>query len=200
MWVAGAPSGRKGIWRVARLLQAALGGARGGWEERHIGGGAMQTLHTHHCGARGVRVLSASEWVHLNNSACLGGNIFPHNAVRNTLAHATHQRWAVAVVPLGVSGDLWKAGTMPMDDGSEVTYLVEVSIVNTDSATTQRRRGDFGAVEIALRACEAVKRALPIARQIQKDCSNKVFVPFVMSSAGGFSPDRRKFLNFLYMS
>ena len=37
-WVAGAPSGGKGTWRVARLLQAALGGARGGWEERHIGG------------------------------------------------------------------------------------------------------------------------------------------------------------------
>ena len=37
-WVAGAPSGGKGTWRVARLLQAAFGGARGGLEERHIGG------------------------------------------------------------------------------------------------------------------------------------------------------------------
>ena len=37
-WVAGVPSGVKGTWRVARLLQAALGGARGDREERHIGG------------------------------------------------------------------------------------------------------------------------------------------------------------------
>jgi hypothetical protein len=53
-------------------------------------------------------------------------------------------------------------------------------------------------VEAALRACEAEKRALPIARQIQNDGSNKVFVPFVMSSAGDFGPDARKFLKFLY--
>ena len=139
----------------------------------------VQTLHTYHCGARGDRVLSASEWVHLNNSACLGGNIFPHNAVRDTLAHAIHQRWAAAVVPLGVPGDLWKAGTMLVDDESGVTYVVDVSIVNKDSATTQRRRGDFGAVEVALRACGAAKRALPIARQIRNGGRNKVFVPFV---------------------
>jgi hypothetical protein len=85
-----------------------------------------------------------------------------------------------------------------MDDESRKMYVIDFSIVNTDSATTQRRRGDFGAVEAALRAFEAVKRALPIARQIQNDGSNKVFVPFVMSSAGGFGPDARKFLKFLY--
>jgi hypothetical protein len=37
-----------------------------------------------------------------------------------------------------------------MDDESEKpkgkVYVIDVSIVNTDSATTQRRRGDFGAV------------------------------------------------------
>jgi hypothetical protein len=32
--------------------------------------------HTHHCGAWGERVLAASEWVHLNSCACLGGNVF----------------------------------------------------------------------------------------------------------------------------
>jgi hypothetical protein len=89
---------------------------------------------------------------------------------------------------------------MFMDDESGKVYVIDVSIVNTDSATSQRRRDDFGAVEAALRACEAEKRALPIARQIQNDGSNKVFVPFVMSSAGGFGPDARKFLKFLYKS
>jgi hypothetical protein len=37
----------------------------------------------------------------------------------------------------------------------------------------------------------AEKRALPIARQIQNDGSNKVFVPFVMFSAGGSFGFRR---------
>jgi hypothetical protein len=74
---------------------------------------------------------------------------------------------------------------MFMGDESGKVNVIGVSIVNTDSATTQRRRGDFGAVEAALRACGAEKRALPIARQIQNGGSNKVFVPFVMSSAGG---------------
>ena len=102
--------------------------------------------------------------------------------------------------PLDVPGGQWKAGTIFMGDESGKVYVIDVSIVNTDSATSQRRRGDFGAVEAALRACEAEKRALPIARQIQNDGSNKVFVPFVMSSAGGFGPDARKFLKFLYKS
>ena len=97
-------------------------------------------------------------------------------------------------VPLDVPGGQWKADTMFMDDESGKVHVIDVSIMNTDSATTQRRRGDFGAVEAALRACGAEKRALPIARQIQNDGSNKVFVPFVMSSAGGFGPDARKFL------
>ena len=70
---------------------------------------------------------------------------------------------------------------MFMDDESGKVYVIDVSIVNTDSATSQRRRGDFGDVEAALRACEAEKWALAIARQIQNGSSNKVFVPFVMS-------------------
>jgi hypothetical protein len=87
-----------------------------------------------------------------------------------------------------------------MGDESGKVYVIDVSIVNTDPATTQRRRGDFGAVGATLRACEAEIRALPVARKIQNDGSNKVFVPFVMSSAGGFGPDARKFLKFLYKS
>jgi hypothetical protein len=44
-----------------------------------------------------------------------------------------------------------------MGDESGKVYVIDVSIVNTDSATTRRRRGDFGAVEAALRACEKKK-------------------------------------------
>jgi hypothetical protein len=63
-----------------------------------------------------------------------------------------------------------------MDDEYGKVYVIDVSIVNTDSATTQRRRGDFGAVEVALGACEAEKRAIPIARQIQNGGSNFRYV------------------------
>ena len=61
-------------------------------------------------------------------------------------------------VPLAVLGGHWKADTIFMDDESGITYVIDVSIVNTDSATTQRRRGDFGAVEAALRACSVLGR------------------------------------------
>jgi hypothetical protein len=173
--------------------------------QRYNGIAPVETPYMHNCGARGARALGASDWVHLNNCACLGGNILPHNSVRDALAQAIYQCGAASVVPhtevpLEVPGGHWKADTIFMDDESGKTYVIDVSIVNTDSATTQRLRGDFGAVEAALRAREAEKRALPIARQIQNDGSNKVFVPFVMSSAGGFGPDARKFLKFLYKS
>jgi hypothetical protein len=132
--------------------------------QKYNGIAPVQTPYTHHCGARGERVLAASDWVHLNNYACLGGNIRPHNAVRDTLAHAIYQCGAASVVPhtevpLDVPGGQWKADTMFMGGESGKVYVIDVSIVNTDSATSQRRRGDFGAVEAALRACEAEKRA-----------------------------------------
>ena len=56
------------------------------------------------------------------------------------------------------------------------------------------------AAKAAHRNGERKKINLPVARQIQNDGSNKVFVPFVMSSAGGFGPAARRFLKFLYES
>ena len=76
---------------------------------------------------------------------------------------------------------------------------MSMSLVNVDSATQLRRGRDAGDVEAALMEREAEKRALPAARQIIDDQgSNTTFVPFVMSSAGGFGPAARKFLKFLY--
>jgi hypothetical protein len=69
-----------------------------------------------------------------------------------------------AEVPLDVPGGQWKASTIFIDDESGNTYVIDVSIVKMDSATTQRRRGDFRAVEAALMACEAGKQDLPVAR------------------------------------
>eukprot|EP00613_Pedinella_sp_CCMP2098_P005349 CAMPEP_0171602768 /NCGR_PEP_ID=MMETSP0990-20121206/5650_1 /TAXON_ID=483369 /ORGANISM="non described non described, Strain CCMP2098" /LENGTH=118 /DNA_ID=CAMNT_0012165049 /DNA_START=291 /DNA_END=644 /DNA_ORIENTATION=+ len=88
---------------------------------------------------------------------------------------------------------------MPMDEVSEKSYVLGVSIVSTDSATTQRTGRDFGAVGASLCRCEADKWVLATARQIQNDGNNKTFIPFVRSSAGGFGPAARSFLKFLYM-
>jgi len=52
-WAAGIPSEGKGTWHVARLLQAALGGAREGWEERLIGG-AESARRALRCGQRRI--------------------------------------------------------------------------------------------------------------------------------------------------
>ena len=89
--------------------------------QRHNGIAPVLTPYTHNCGARGVLVLGASDWVHLNNCACLGENIHPHNAVWGALAHAIYQCGAASVVPhtevpLDVPGGHWKADTIFMDD------------------------------------------------------------------------------------
>jgi len=59
--------------------------------QRYNGITPVQTPHAHHCGARGEKVLASSDWVHLNNCACLGGNIRPHNPpVRGGVGGPTH--------------------------------------------------------------------------------------------------------------
>ena len=76
---------------------------------------------------------------------------------------------------------------------------MDVSVVNTDSTTSGRRRGEGGDVGAALRQREAEKRALPAAQRIlNEEGSFTSFVPFVMSSSGGFGPAARTFLKTLY--
>ena len=93
----------------------------------------------------------------------------------------------------------WHADIMLVDDTSGTSCVIDVAIVNIDSATALQRRGDFGDVEAPLVQAEAEKRALPIPqRVIQEENNSVVFVPFVMSSAGGFGPAARAFLKVLY--
>ena len=165
----------------------------------------VRTPHTHHCGHRGTRRLTDGNVGHLFHCPCLGGNIHPHDAVKDTLAHAIHNCGLCAVVPstevaTPIPGGTWNADILFMDEISQTEFIIDVNIVNVDSVTSQRRRRDFGAVEAALRDGEREKRNLPVARQIQNDGSNKIFVPFVMSSAGGFGPAARGFLKLLYKS
>jgi hypothetical protein len=77
-------------------------------------------------------------------------------------------------VPLDVPGGQWKVGTIFMGDDSGKVYVIDVSIVNTDSATTQRRRGDFGAVEAALSSiCARPNKLSCILRHVSsRPCLN----------------------------
>ena len=174
---------------------------------RYNGLQPVPTPHTHLCGNRGEMRFAGEDSGHLYNCPCLGGNIFPHNAVRDTLAHAIHQCGAASAVPRtevliptpGAPGGQWKADAMFVDDVTGMTYVIDASIVNIDSNTSQRRGGGAEGAEAALRQCEADKRGLPIGLQIQNELgSNTTFVPFVMSSAGGFGPAARTFLKYLY--
>ena len=173
--------------------------------QRYNGVAAMSTPHTHHCGQRGQRVLSAANATHIFSCPCLGGFIKPHNAVKFDLAHAVHQCGATSTVPLTevfvMRGGLapWKADIQFVDENSGLTYVIDVSVVNIDSTTSLRRVGGFGDVEAALLEEERAKRDLPTPRRIiDEEGNSTIFVPFIMSSSGGFGPAARSFLKHLY--
>ena len=173
--------------------------------QRYNGVAAMPTPHTHHCGQRGQRVLSAANATHIFSCPCLGGFIKPHNALKVDLAHSIHQCGATSNVPLTevfvVRGGLvpWKADIQFVDENSGLTYVIDVSVVNIDSTTSLRRVGGFGDVEAALQEAEQAKRDLPTPRRIVDEEGNStIFVPFIMSSSGGFGPAARSFLKHLY--
>ena len=120
--------------------------------QRYNGIVPVQTLHTQHCGARGEMVLAASDWVHLKTALAWVGTF-----VRKMLCviplpmqstNAGWPRWShtrrCPWMSQGVNGR--RAPSLWAMRSGEV-YVIGVSIANTDSATSQRRRGDFGAVE-----------------------------------------------------
>ena len=165
----------------------------------------VELPHYHHCGNRGLLRLGAMNCNHLYNCSCLGGNIRPHDAVKNTLAHAVHQCGLTSSLPkteVEVTRDgceIWHSDIQFFDDSTGRLFVVDVAIVNIDSATALRRRGDFGDVEASLVQVKDEKKDLPIpARLEQAERGSTVFVPFVMSSAGGFGPAARAFLKSLY--
>ena len=67
--VVGAPSGGKGTWYLARLPIAALVSARGGWEERQIGG-AESARGALRCGPRRER---EARGLVINGQGAVGG-------------------------------------------------------------------------------------------------------------------------------
>ena len=149
--------------------------------------------------------MGPADCTHLYNCSCLGGNLRPHDAVKNTLAHAVHQCGLTSALPkteVEMNRDgcrTWHSDIQFLDDSTGRLFVVDVALVNIDAATALQRRGDFGDAEASLVQVEEEKRALPIpARLEQAEGASTVFVPFVMSSAGGFGPAARAFLKTLY--
>ena len=174
---------------------------------RTLGVAPVETPHTHHCGNRGSQRLGALQATHMFSCPCLGGNIAPHNAVRDVLAHMIHQCGLTSavpkvevLVPLG-QGAVWAADIKFVVDATGETVTIDVSLVNTDSVSGGRRGGGPESVVAALVQRENEKRALPAARRGDNEQgSNNTFVPFVMSSSGGFGPSALAFLKKLYHS
>ena len=99
-----------------------------------------------------------------------------------------------------VGCDTWHADIMLVDDTSGTSYVIDVAIVNIDSATALQRRGDFGDVEASWfrrRRRSGLCRSLSVSSR-RRTTRWSFFVPFVMSSAGGFGPAARAFLKVLY--
>jgi hypothetical protein len=83
-------------------------------------------------------------------------------------------------VPMRVSQGWWKAGIRFIADGSARIFVIDVSLVNVDSATQLRRRGWAGGVEAALREREAEKRAF---RRPGRFVTNEVVTPLLYPSS-----------------
>jgi hypothetical protein len=120
------------------------------------------------------------------------------------LAHMVHECGLVSALPMTgvgirVGQGRWDADIKFVAGCSGWIFVIDVSLVNVDSATQLRWRGNAGDVEAALREREAEKGALPAARQILDDQgSNTTFVPFVMSSAWGFGPAAQKLFKLVF--
>jgi len=173
---------------------------------RAIGLPTAPVPHVHRCGVRGLVNLDAHNIRHICSCPCSGRTIATHNAVRDVLAHAVHNCGAAGSLPKAEvimspdgSRDSWRADIAFIHAVSGLHYFVDVTVVNFDADSYISRCHRPGDVERLLVAEERAKRNQPVVRRILSERGNsKIFVPFVMSSAGGFGPEARKFLKGLY--
>ena len=173
---------------------------------RAIGLPTAPVPHVHRCGARGLVNLDAHSIRHICSCPCSGRTIATHNAVRDVLAHAIFNCGAAGSLPKAEvimapdgSRDSWHADVAFIHAVSGRHYFVDVTVVNFDADSYMARCRRPGDVERLLVAEEQAKRNQPVVRRILSERGNsKIFVPFVMSSAGGFGPEARKFLKGLY--
>lgn len=167
---------------------------------------------THHChsgtnsGSR-VITLDAEGLNHLSVCSNLGRNSAPHNAVRDALFHmvqlcgVTDAAVTESPISLAAGGESLDTDVLYFDPASGKRTILEVSIVTVGSDSSVRgsaRRG-YDAVTKLLVDREKMKCSGTVARRlIDEEGSSTTFIPFVMSSCGGFGPAATSFLKSVY--
>ena len=167
---------------------------------------------THHChsGANSesrVITLDAEGLNHLSVCSNLGRNSAPHNAVRDALFHmvqlcgVTDAAVTESPISLAAGGESLDTDVLYFDPASGKRTILEVSIVTVGSDSSVRgsaRRG-YDAVTKLLVDREKMKCSGTVARRlIDEEGSSTTFIPFVMSSCGGFGPAATSFLKSVY--
>ena len=96
-------------------------------------------------------------------------------------------------------GGTWNADLTYVDQATGQEYLIDVAIVNVDSDTSVSSWHRLGDTERLLEAEERARRRNRVVQGYINGSGNmKIFVPFVVSSFGGFGPAARDLLTKAY--
>jgi hypothetical protein len=175
---------------------------------RHNGVPTVTTPWSHCCGRLNrdaTMVLNEDTYRHIHGCPMAGRSVRPHDEVKKALAHLIHQCGMTTVlpkveVPISHQGASWNSDVAAVMSSGEL-IIFDVAVVVADSKTSLERnlRGDCNDVEAQLVAEEEERRRNPVVEGVVSGAGNNTkFVPFVMSSLGGFGPAARAFLNEAY--
>jgi hypothetical protein len=150
-------------------------------------------------------VLNADTYRHIHGCPMAGRSVQTHDSVKGALAHMLLQCGLTAVlpkveVPVFHQGGAWNSDVAAVMSSGELV-IFDVAVVSADCKTSLERhlRGDSNDVEDQLVAEEEKRRRNPVVEGLVNGVGNNTrFVPFVMSSLGGFGPAARAFLNEVY--
>jgi hypothetical protein len=150
-------------------------------------------------------VLNEDTYRHIHGCPMVGRSVRPHDEVKKALAHLIHQCGMTTIlpkveVPISHQGASWNSDVAAVMSSGEL-IIFDVAVVVADSKTSLERnlRGDCNDVEAQLVAEEERRRRNSVVEGVVSGAGNNTkFVPFVMSSLGGFGPAARAFLNEAY--
>jgi len=150
-------------------------------------------------------VLDEDSYRHIHGCPMTGRTINTHDEIKSALAHLMYQSGLTAAlppveVPVSHHGASWNSDIAAVLTSGEL-ILFDVAVVTADSKTSLDRhlRGDSNDVEAQLVEEEERRRRNPVVEGLMSEVGiNTKFVPFVMSSLGGFGPAARAFLEEAY--
>ena len=150
-------------------------------------------------------VLDEDSYRHIHGCPMTGRTINTHDEIKSALAHLMYQSGLTAAlppveVPVSHHGASWNSDIAAVLTSGEL-ILFDVAVVTADSKTSLDRhlRGDSNDVEAQLVEEEERRRRNPVVEGLMSEVGiNTKFVPFVMSSLGGFGQAARAFLEEAY--